>query len=165
RYALFEALFYESPRVSDKQRIYLSYLDHDLSKRWPFLDLGCGRGEFLRILRGEGIQAVGVDINSTVIVPLRQEAFNVFEQDLLNFLETDRGTYSGASLLQVAEHLRHDEMERVIALVADRLAPGAPFILETPNPLSPFALAVFHTDPTHITPLPPERVRYQIEAA
>jgi len=31
--------------------------------------------------------------------------------------------------------------------------------------LSPFALGTFHTDPTHVNPIPPERMRYAIEAA
>ena len=165
RYALFETVFYESRAVAAKQRIYVPYIDRDLASRLPFLDLGCGRGEFLRILRGEGITTVGVDINPTVLAPLRTEGFDVFEQDLISFLEGDRRTYSGVSLLQVAEHLTDDEIERMLALVAARTAPGAVFILETPNPLSAFALSVFHTDPTHVRPLPPERMRFAIEAA
>ena len=49
--------------------------------------------------------------------------------------------------------------------MVQRLGPGGTFILETPNPLSPLALSVFHTDPTHVAPLPPEAMRYAIEAA
>jgi O-antigen chain-terminating methyltransferase len=73
--------------------------------------------------------------------------------------------FSGASVLQVAEHLPPAQIERMLALIAPRLIAGAPLIVETPNPLSPFALGVFHTDPTHISPIPPERMRYSIEAA
>ena len=165
RYSLFETVFYESPAVSAKQRVYVPYLDLELARKWPFLDLGCGRGEFLRILRDEGITTVGVDINPTGMPQLRGDGFDVVEQDLLAFLETDRRTYSGASLLQVAEHLTDSQIERMLVLVAARLAPGAVFILETPNPISVFALSVFHTDATHLRPLPPERMRYEIEAA
>lgn len=165
RYAMFETVFYESPAVAAKQRVYLPYVDRALSGRWPFLDLGCGRGEFLRILAGEAIEAVGVDLNPVSLAALRTDGFNVVEQELLAFLERDTGTYSGASLLQVAEHLTHEEIERMLALVIRRIAPGGVFILETPNPLSPFALGVFHTDSTHIAPLPPEAMRYAIEAA
>jgi hypothetical protein len=38
-------------------------------------------------------------------------------------------------------------------------------IVETPNPLSPFALAVFHTDPTHISRFRPNECAGPIEAA
>ena len=165
RYALFEAVFYDPQTVSRKQRIYLPYLDRDLTRHFPFLDLGCGRGEFLRILAGEGIRAVGVDVNATSFPSLRDEGIDVVEGNLLAFLEADSRVYSGASMLQVAEHLDHETLERALALVAQRLAPGAIFILETPNPLSPFALSHFHTDHTHVAPLPPEAIRYAIEAA
>jgi O-antigen chain-terminating methyltransferase len=43
--------------------------------------------------------------------------------------------------------------------------PGGILLVETPNPLSPFALGEFHTDPTHVTPIPPERLRFELEAA
>ncbi|MGA8033004.1 MAG: hypothetical protein WCB48_11465, partial [Casimicrobiaceae bacterium] len=54
RYAVFEAAFYDSTLVAAKQRVYLRYLDRALALRQPFLDLGCGRGEFIGILAGAG---------------------------------------------------------------------------------------------------------------
>lgn len=164
RYALFESVFYESEAVAAKQRIYLRYLD-DLPGHGPFLDLGCGRGEFLRILRDEGIPAVGVDINARNVAALRAAGCDVEQNDLVAFLETGQRRFSGASLLQVAEHLPHARLERALELLAARLLPGAVLIVETPNPLSPFALGVFHSDPTHVAPLPPEALRYFVEAA
>jgi O-antigen chain-terminating methyltransferase len=165
RYALFESVFYESAAVAEKQRVYLGVLNRPLSQRFPFLDLGCGRGEFLRILRDDGIEALGVDINPASLATARANGLRVFEQDLLAFLEADRGIYSGASLLLVAEHLAAAQFDRLLELLMPRLAPGAVFILETPNPLSPFALGVFYTDATHVVPLPPERMRFALETA
>lgn len=165
RYALFENAFYDSTLVAAKQRVYLPYLDRELSRRLPFLDLGCGRGEFLRILRAESIDAIGVDINPAQLASLRTGGFTVVEQDLVAFLEADSRTYSGAAVLQVAEHLDATRIDRMLALLAPRLAAGAVLIVETPNPLSPFALGQFHTDPTHVDPIPPERLRFAVEAA
>jgi len=165
RYALFEAAFYDSTIVAAKQRVYVPYLERELARRLPFLDLGCGRGEFLRILRDEGIASVGVDRNPVGLAALRADGFTVVECDLVEFLETDGRMYAGASALQVAEHLAPERLDRMLALVAQRLAPGAPLIVETPNPLSPFALARFHSDPTHVVPLPPERLRFSVEEA
>jgi SAM-dependent methyltransferase len=165
RYALFETVFYDSRAVAAKQRIYIDYLDRELGRQAPFLDLGCGRGEFLHILRELGIDSIGVDSNADVIRRLQDESFTVVEQDIVAYLETNEQMYSGASMLQVAEHLSPSTIENVLTLLASRLLPGALLIVETPNPLSTFALGVFHTDPTHISPIPPERMRYSIEAA
>jgi O-antigen chain-terminating methyltransferase len=165
RYALFEDAFYDSSIVAAKQRVYLPYVDRTLAASRPFLDLGCGRGEFLRILRDERIEAIGVDVNPVPLAALRADGFDVHADDLLAFLETDRAMYAGAVSLQVVEHLDADRIERMLALVARRLVAGAVLIVETPNPLSPFALAQFHTDPTHIAPIPPERMRFFVEAA
>ena len=165
RYALFEAVFYDTDAVAAKQRIYLPYLDRELTSRLPFLDLGCGRGEFSMILRGEGIATLGVDVNESNNRRLRSQGFNVVSEDIVAFLERDHGTYSGAAILQVVEHLAFDRVERMLELLHKRLAPNALLLLETPNPLSAFALSVFHSDPTHIRPLPPEALRYTVEAA
>ena len=165
RYALFESVFYDSRTVAAKQRIYLDYVDREVARDAPFLDLGCGRGEFLQILRGAGVESIGVDVNPEVLGPLRAQGFTVFEQDLVAFLEHEGPIFSGASVLQVAEHLPPLQIEQVLSLIAQRLVPGAVLIVETPNPLSPFALGTFHTDPTHISPIPPERMRYAVEAA
>lgn len=165
RYALFETLFYDSRAVAAKQRVYIDYLDAARASGGPFVDLGCGRGEFLRILREVGLDPIGVDVNADTLAPLRSDGFEVVEQDLLTFLSGETRMFAGASVLQVAEHLTTTDIERMLALLAARLVPGATLIVETPNPLSPFALGVFHTDPTHISPIPPERMRYAIEAA
>jgi len=165
RYALFESVFYDSHTVAAKQRIYLDYVDREVARHAPFLDLGCGRGEFLQILREAGVDGIGVDINPHVLGPLRAQGFTIFEQDLVAFLEHEGRMFSGASVLQVAEHLPAPQIEQMLALIARRLVPGAVLIVETPNPLSPFALGTFHTDPTHISPIPPERMRYAVEAA
>ena len=165
RYALFESVFYDSRTVAAKQRIYLDYVDREVARHAPFLDLGCGRGEFLQILREAGVESIGVDLNPEVLGPLRAQGFTVFEQDLVAFLEHEGPMFSGASVLQVAEHLPPLQIEQVLSLIAQRLVPGAVLIVETPNPLCPFALGMFHTDPTHISPIPPERMRYAVEAA
>ena len=165
RYALFQSVFYESAVVAVKQRVYLPYIDTDARPGTPFLDLGCGRGEFLRILREHGVDALGVDLSSSALEPLRRDGFDVIEKHLIEFLETDSRTFSGASVLQVVEHITEDEMQRMLALLSRKLTPGAPLIIETPNPLSPFALGHFHTDPTHLAPIPPERMRFEVELA
>lgn len=165
KYALFESVFYESNPVAEKQGIYGPYIDAVARSGLPFLDLGCGRGEFLRILRASGVDGVGVDINADAVARIKQDGFDVVRGDIVDFLRHDRRLYCGAAALQVVEHFTAAQLEAMLELLPARLAPEAVLILETPNPLSPFALARFHTDPTHIVPLPPERLRFAVELA
>jgi O-antigen chain-terminating methyltransferase len=164
-YADFERVFYQSSVVAVKQRIYLPYIDRDLARRLPLLDLGCGRGEFMEILRAEGIRSVGVALGSSNVETLRASGHTVHAGDLIDFLERDRGTYAGAVALQVVEHLRPDALGRALALLQARLAPGAVLVIESVNPHCPYALGNFHMDPTHVAPVPPDRVRFAMEWA
>jgi SAM-dependent methyltransferase len=165
RYGMFQSIFYDSAAVANKQRIYLPFLDLELCRRHPFLDLGCGRGEFMRILREHDVVAVGVDASNFETARLAREGLAAVCADLYQFLERDQGTYSGAAMLQVIEHIPPEQIDPALELIFARLAPGAPVIIETVNPLSSFALAHFYTDLTHVLPLPPERIRYAAEAA
>ena len=164
-YADFERVFYRSTVVAEKQRIYLPYIDRALASRLPVLDLGCGRGEFMEILRGEGIRSVGVDLSSVNVEALRASGHTVHAGDLIDFLERDRGTYAGAVALQVVEHLPPESLARALALLQARLAPGAVLVIESVNPHCPYALGNFHMDPTHVAPVPPDRVRFTMERA
>ncbi len=164
-YGEFERVFYQSHVVAEKQRVYLPYLDRALAERYPFLDLGCGRGEFMSILRAAGIPSVGVDLSTGNVERLRRAGHEAHEGDLITFLEHDTRTYSGAVALQVVEHIPAAAFERMLELLRPRLAPGATLIIESVNPHSPFALGNFHMDPTHIAPIPPDRVRFCMERA
>lgn len=164
-YADFERVFYRSSVVAAKQRIYLPYIDRALAGRLPVLDLGCGRGEFMDILRAEGIRSVGVDLSSVNTETLRAAGHTVHTGDLVDFLERDRGTYAGAVALQVVEHLPPEALARVLALLQARLVPGAVLVIESVNPHCPYALGNFHMDPTHVAPVPPDRVRFAMEWA
>ena len=50
------------------------------------LDLGCGRGEFLGVMRDAGIRARGVDIDPAMVERARQRGFDVMEGDAVSYL-------------------------------------------------------------------------------
>jgi O-antigen chain-terminating methyltransferase len=73
----------------------------------PVADLGCGRGEFLELLREAGVAARGVDSNRNAVLECREKGFDVVQGDLLEFLRThDDGSLGGVFAAQVVEHLR-----------------------------------------------------------
>ena len=66
--------------------------------RSDVLDLGCGRGEFLGVMREAGISARGVDIDPAMVQRTRQRGFDVMEGDAVSYLEGLQDDALGAIL-------------------------------------------------------------------
>lgn len=123
----------------------------------PVLDLGCGRGEWLFLLRRHGLAALGVDSNPAMAGEAEQLGLHVVEGDLLSFLEDAAPNSFGAiTAFQVVEHLNTADLLRLFMAAQRVLLPGGVLLLETPNPenlqVSGYS---FWLDPTHVRPLPP----------
>ena len=154
-YRSFEDVFRgPEDRVRAGQEPYLEIL----GDRRPVLDAGCGRGEFLDLLRERGIPVLGVDSDPDMVAAARERGHDeVVEGDLVELLESRPDGELGAIFsAQVVEHLPYRELVRFIALARAKLAPGGVFVAETVNPHAPHALKTFWTDPTHHHPLFPE---------
>jgi O-antigen chain-terminating methyltransferase len=135
--------------------------------RGNVLDLGCGRGEFLELMRREGVPAIGIDLNSANIVTCRAKGLDVAEADFFDYLhEQPDASFGGIFCAQVVEHLQPPDVPRLIELCARKLKRGAPIAFETPNPecLAIFATH-FYIDPTHVRPLPPALLHFYLEEA
>jgi O-antigen chain-terminating methyltransferase len=142
------------------------YLPH-LRDRQPVLDLGCGRGESLRVLAGQGIEARGVDGNAEMVAHCRGLGLTVEEANLFEHLAAlPAGSLGAVVSFHVIEHLPPASLNRLIRLAFRALRPGGVLILETPNPLSMVvATRRFWIDPTHQRPVHPETLQLLFEVA
>jgi SAM-dependent methyltransferase len=139
--------------VRERQRPYLE----DFGGAAPVLDLGCGRGEFLALLRDEGIEAYGVDIDPDMADYARGEGLDVVHEGAVEHLERlEDGSLGGIFAAQVVEHLPAPTLVRLLELAAAKLRPGGVLVAETINPLSPLALRNYFADLTHAQPLVPD---------
>jgi len=148
--------------IKRRQSVYLPHFELSVSPQAPLLDLGCGRGEFLELCRDAGLPARGVDVNPAMVAFCRELGLDVTEADGLAFLRALPPAGLGGILLsQVIEHLSLDQLTELVALCAEKLAPGGMLIAETVNPqsLSTFAGA-FYVDLTHNKPVHPEAARF-----
>lgn len=154
-YRGFEDLFRGSEEmIRDRQRVYLDLI----ATRGPVLDAGCGRGEFLDLLKEKGIPYRGVDLDPDMVARCREKGHDDVEQgSLVEVLEGTAEKSLGAIFsAQVIEHLELDQLQRFLDLGRSRLRPGGLLIAETVNPHSAAALKAFWVDPTHKHPLFPE---------
>lgn len=130
------------------------------------LDVGCGRGEMLDLLRLRGVAARGIDTNQAMVDECRSRGLDVEGVDALTFLEAQGdASLGGLIAIQVVEHFEPAYLVRVLQAAYQKLRAGAPLVLETINPAC--WMAFFETyirDPTHAQPLHPDTLRYLVQA-
>jgi SAM-dependent methyltransferase/glycosyltransferase involved in cell wall biosynthesis len=122
----------------------------------PVLDVGCGRGELLDLLRDAGIRAIGVDLDTGMVERAREKGHEVERGDAVEYLDQNEGTFGAIAAIHVIEHLPYESLLRFLELARRRLAPGGVFVAETVNPHSLQAFKTFYTDLTHRAPIFPE---------
>jgi len=139
--------------IRERQRRYVD----DFRGSEPVLDIGCGRGELLMLLREAGIEARGIDADADMVAYARGEGLDVEQADVVRYLEgVDVGSLGGIFMGQVVEHLPAATLVQTLRLAASTLRAGGVLIAETINPLSPLALRHYFADLTHAQPLVPE---------
>jgi SAM-dependent methyltransferase len=139
--------------VRERQRPYVD----DFRDTAPVVDVGCGRGELLGLLREAGIEARGVDADADMVAYARGEGLDVEQADALAYLDAlPDASLGGVFAGQVVEHLPPHALFRFLELAARKLRPGGRLVAETINPLSPLALRSYFADLTHAQPLVPE---------
>lgn len=128
-----------------------------LREHGPVVDVGCGRGELLDLLRGAGVEARGVDLDAGMAEVARERGLDVSVEDALTYLEREADGSLGAIVsMQVIEHLPGEALRRLFALAHAKLRPGGLLVAETVNPHAAHALKTFWVDLTHQHPVFPE---------
>lgn len=130
------------------------------------LDVACGRGIFLELLRDAGIPAWGVDLDADSVSFCRASGLDAVTGEAIAYLSTLRpASLGGIFCAHFVEHLGRQELLKCFSLFRDKLQPGGPLVVVTPNGAG---LTIFHytffKDFTHVNPLHPDALRFLFEA-
>lgn len=146
-----------SDEIRRRQEAFLPHF----TGRSNVLDIGCGRGEFLEILRDNNIGGRGIDIDPEMIAHCRSRNLEVLQGDAMKYLNTcNDESIDGIFIDQVVEHLQPRYLIQLLSLCFRKLKTGSHIVIETVNPLSFYSFVNFYGDMTHTRPVHPETLHY-----
>ena len=147
--------------VKRSQAAYLKYF----ADKAHVLDIGCGRGEFLSLMKDNGIHAEGVDIYAPYADYCNMNGLTASCGDGIAYL-SGMESVDGIFVGQVVEHLQTSDIIRLCNTAYDKLTEGGCLVIETPNPTSlSIYTNAFYIDPSHVKPVHPLTMKYLLEKA
>ena len=141
-----------------RQKFYFPFVDPVLNA-YPeagAFDIGCGRGEWLELLRDKGHYARGMDINQDMLKACFELGLDVALKDgIASLKEFSDASLAVITAFHVVEHIPFDQLKVLVEHAYRVLRPGGLLILETPNPENiVMGTNNFYLDPTHQNPIP-----------
>lgn len=133
-----------------------------LSAHAPVLDIGCGRGELLDLVRAAGRDGRGIDGDPAMVEACRRAGLSVTQGDAVNALEAWAPASLGAvTAIHLLEHLPASAWMRFVVAARAALRPGGILVVECPNPESlRVGAELFWLDPTHRVPIHPQALEF-----
>jgi SAM-dependent methyltransferase len=160
---------FRGDRESVKSRLqtYDEVLDSIDTNSWSgALDIGCGRGEWLEILKEKGLPGSGVDLNFMMVEECAGRGLDAFHADATEWLANlEPESLTMITGFHILEHVPFPECISLIKQCYRVLESNGILILETPNPENmDVGTNNFYLDPTHHNPLPPELGKFLVSA-
>jgi len=143
------------------------YLANYLGACDSVVDIACGQGSMLRVLRSQGKRVQGVEPDPTLVGELRADGFTVHSgyapRDLMTI---DFGRFDGVFLGHIVEHLQPAEFESLLDWIYENIEDNGTVLIQTPDfSNSSVALENFWLDSTHIRPYPVRLLKAMLSEA
>ncbi|MDX6305243.1 MAG: hypothetical protein QOI77_2212 [Blastocatellia bacterium] len=151
--------------IKAKAASYLPILA-DANITTDIVDIGCGRGEWLEVLKEARLGARGIDSSRVMIEECTRRGLQASEGEATAYLRAQAdNSLSAITAFHFVEHLPLETLVSFLDEVVRTLKPGGLVILETPNPENILVGACnFYLDPTHRNPIPSQTMQFLLES-
>jgi SAM-dependent methyltransferase len=130
------------------------------------LDIGFGRGEFLRLLAERGVHGLGIDLDEAMVQFGRNLGLSVEVAEAHDYLATRADQFDGVFAAHLIEHMSAEEMQDLVRSAVSALKPGGRLLLVTPNPHNlQVQLYEFWTDLQHVRFYTPDIMKWVLHDA
>ncbi|MEJ2420833.1 MAG: methyltransferase domain-containing protein [Acidobacteriota bacterium] len=144
--------------VRKRLSIYLPYIEESGAgvPGRPVLDIGCGRGEWLSLLRENSLECSGMDASESAVLRCRELGVDCERGKApASLASLPSNAFGAVTAFHLIEHLALSQQIEFLEQIRRILAKDGLMILETPNPSNLIVGAsAFYLDPTHVRPLP-----------
>ena len=100
------------------------------------LEIGCGKGYFLQVLKERGFARLeGIDLSPANVAACRDRfgLESVVVADAVPFLDSRPGAYDVVFLKDILEHVEKHALSELVGRLCRALAPGGRLIVQVPN--------------------------------
>lgn len=130
----------------EQQRV-IAFVERAVGKGGRLLDVGCGYGRNLRILRGRGIDAVGVEVNPAIVTAVAAAGLPC---ETVKEFQRSTAKFDVLLMSHIIEHFPPHELLGFMDGYLDRLNVGGHLVVATP-----LMSNNFYDDFDHVRPYQP----------
>lgn len=150
--------------IKSRLQVYIPFISKllNLYPQAKVIDLGCGRGEWLEVVKELGFDGKGVDLDEGMLNYCRENGLITEKKGALDILgELPDNSVAVVSSFHLVEHIGFDSVKKLVEESLRVLVPGGLLIMETPNPENIIVSTNnFHLDPTHDKPIPSQLLSF-----
>jgi len=150
----------------------LPTLARDIGRHVPaagvrVLDVGCGAGELVDLLRKTGDRdVVGIDVSPEQVALARSRGLHGIEQaDLFAYLGRHPASFDAIVAVDVLEHFDKADVLPALDAILVGLRPGGRLVARVPNAEGPFGARTRYADFTHGTAFTQRSIRQVLAAS
>ena len=131
----------------------------------PIIDIGCGRGEMLKLVKDLDLVGIGIDLNGAMVEQCKKRGYDARQEDALAFLRKQPSSSLAAiGGIHIVEHIPFEQLFELLQECFRTVAPGGFVFFETPNAENIVVGSLtFWYDSSHLKPVPPEALAFILQ--